>query len=415
MKPSTLLLSAAALLASAEPARAQVTAIRGATVYVEPGVVEKDATVVFDGDTIIAAGKGVAIPGGATVIDGTGKIVTAGLVEASTDLGLTEVGEERLTVEGAFARTPDQAIHAAYRVIDGFNPRSVAIPIARTGGITSAVATPRGGLVAGSSAWMMLRDGGVSDMLVKAPLAMYVTLGERAELTAHGSRGLAVEELRELLDDAREYARRRGAFERNQTRKFAAERLDLAALGPVVNGRLPLVVRVDKAADILAALGVAREFGARLIIEGGTEAWMVARELAAARVPVILDPIDNLPRDFDRIHVRDDAPAILAKAGVTIAISTLGSGAFARTLRQRAGNAIRAGLPPDAALAAVTTGPAAIFAIRDRGRIARGEAADLVVWSGDPFELSTQAEHVFIGGQEQSLVTHQTLLFRRYR
>ena len=415
MKPTTLILSATALLASAAPARAQLTAIRGATVYVEPGVVEKNATVVIDGDTIVAAGKGVAVPGGATVIDGTGKIVTAGLVEASTDLGLTEVDEERSTVEGAFARTPDQAIHAAYRVIDGFNPRSVAIPIARTGGVTSAVATPRGGLVAGTSAWLMLRDGGISDMLVKAPLAMYVTLGERSESAAHGSRGLAVEELRELLDDAREYARRRGAFERNQTRKFAAERLDLEALGPVVSGRLPLVVRVDKAADILAALGVAREFGARLVIEGGTEAWMVARELAAARVPVILDPIDNLPSNFDRIHVRDDAPAILVRAGVTIAISTLGSGAFARTLRQRAGNAIRAGLPPAAALAAVTTGPAAIFGVRDRGRIARGEAADLVVWSGDPFELSTQAEHVFVGGVEQSLVTRQTLLFRRYR
>jgi imidazolonepropionase-like amidohydrolase len=318
------------------------------------------------------------------------------------------------TVEGSFAHGKD-AIHAAYRVIDGYNPTSVAIPVARAGGVTSVVSTPRGGLVSGTSAWFSLAAGPVADVTSVAPLAMYATLGEGALGSAEGSRGVALEKLRELLDDALHYGKRRREYDRNQSRELAAARLDLEALLPVARGQLPLVVRVHKSSDILAALRLGREFGLRIIIEGGAEAWMVAEELARAKVPVILNPNHNLPMSFDRIHVRDDAAHVLARAGVRVAISGLGGATWVAGLRHSAGNAVADGLAYDKALAAVTTVPAEIFGVKKRGVVTPGAVADVVVWSGDPFELSSHAVHVIIGGVEQSLRTRKTLLLERYR
>ncbi|HUH05745.1 MAG TPA: hypothetical protein VML75_27330, partial [Kofleriaceae bacterium] len=257
--------------ALASTAAAQVVAIQNATVFTDARTSIARATVVIDRGRITAVGAGVAVPANATVIDGTGKIVTAGLVDSSSNLGLSEVDAVSSTNDGRFYDATDP-IHAAYRVTDGYNPMSVSIPLARTGGVTAVVATPRGGLVSGTSAWMSLGAGPVASA-VAPPLAMYVTLGEAVMPASGGSRGVAVERLRELLDDATQYARRRANFERNQTRKFAAERLDLEALVPVVQGRLPMVVRVNKAADIATVLRVAAELRVRVIIEGGVEAW----------------------------------------------------------------------------------------------------------------------------------------------
>lgn len=395
-------------------ASAQIVAITNTTVFTDARTSIADATIVIDRGRVTGLGAGIAVPANATVIDGTGKVVTAGFVDSSSNLGLSEVGAVSSTNDGRFYDSKDP-IHAAYRVTDGYNPLSVSIPLARTGGVTAVVATPRGGLVSGTSAWMSMRSGPVAAPPVAAPLAMYVTLGENAMPAASGSRGVAVERLRELLDDAAQYARRRGKFENNQTREFAAERLDLEALVPVVQGRLPLVVRADKASDIAAALRLAADLRVKVIIEGGVEAWLVARELATARVPVILDPLENLPGSFDTLQVRDDNARLLADAGVLIALSTLGDGPNARNLRQRAGDAIANGLPREAALAAITTNPAQIFGVRGHGTIARGQRADLVVWSGDPFEHSSRVEHVFIDGAEQSLETRQKRLLERYR
>jgi len=378
-----------AVLAGA--ARAEVVAIEGATVWTEPGKKLEGATVVMDGALITAVGVGVKVPAAARRVDARGKVVTAGFIDAMTTLGLVEIELEDSANDGTFGGGPgEEGIHAAYRVTDGYNVASVAIPVARTGGVTSVVAAPRGGLVSGSSAWVTLAEAAtVADVLVRAPLAMHVTLGDSALPSARGSRGMAVERLRELLDDAAAFARRKGEYERNQTRRFAASRLDLAALAEVTAGRQPLVVWAQRASDIQAALALGRELGARVVIAGGTEAWRVAPELARAKVGVILDPMENLPWSFETLQVRDDAAARLAAAGVTVALSTLGDYANVRTLRQRAGVAVGGGMPWDAALAAVTSGPAALFGpgsgkVPPRGRLAAKAAADVVVWSGDP-------------------------------
>jgi imidazolonepropionase-like amidohydrolase len=306
----------------------------------------------------------------------------------------------------------DDPVHAAYDARDGFDPRGVTVPVARSGGITTVVAAPDGGLIAGQSAVFTL--DGTADPVV-APPAMFAQLGSGGGAAVGGSRGRAIELLREVLDDARTYGRDRGAYERNAKRHMIADRLDLEALQPVLRGTSPLFVSAHAEADIRAALRIARDFKVRVVIVGGSEAWRVAADLAKAKVPVVLDPTDNLPRMLEASDVRDERATILAAAGVQVAVSTLGNGLQARTLRQLAGIAVGYGLPWDQALAAVTTVPAEMHGLKGRGVVEKGAIADVVVWSGDPLELSSAAEVVIIGGVVQPNVSHQTLLLDRYR
>lgn len=391
-------------------AAAQTIAITGATVHGRGGAKLEGATVVIRDGKIAEVGAGVAAPAGAKVIDGAGKVVAPGFVEAFSQLGLIEIELEASSVDGRFGPAPVD-IHAAYRAVDAYNARSVGIQVARTGGVTAALTAPVGGLVAGQGAFVSLADGAVAPL--QAGSAMVAALGPGA--LASGSRGHAVERLRELLDDADAYRKNRAAFERNQSRRLAANRLDLEALVPVLEGRVPLVVHAAAEVDIRAALAIAAERRLRLVIARGTEAWRLAKQLAAARVPVIVDPTANLPSELGALDVRDDNAAILARAGVPVAISTLGDVQQARTLRQLAGIAVASGMPWDKALEAITSVPAQIYGVRDRGTLERGAAADLVVWSGDPLELASRPEVVIIGGAVQSLETHQTRLRDRYR
>jgi imidazolonepropionase-like amidohydrolase len=243
---------------------------------------------------------------------------------------------------------------------------------------------------------------------------MQAALGRDA--TASNSRGHTVERLRELFDDVDDYRRNRAGFERNAARRMIAQRLDLEALIPVLDGRELIAIRAAAEVDIRAALAIAAERRLRIAIVGGSEAWRVAAELAAAKVPVLLDPTDNLPNDLGAIDVRDDNATLLAKAGVAVGISTLGSPSAARTIRQLAGIAVAQGLPWKTGLAAITEVPARIYGGgAERGTLDRGKIADVVVWSGDPLELASRAETVIIGGVVQSLVTHQTRLLDRYK
>jgi imidazolonepropionase-like amidohydrolase len=390
-------------------ADAETIAITNATIYVRPDQKLESATIVVRDGVITAVGKGVAVPAGATTIDGTNKIVTAGLIEGSTQIGLVEVDLEASANDGRFEVQP-QEVYAGYRSRDAYDARSVAIPIARTGGVTSAITGPAGALVAGQAALVsMAATAGPP----RAPIAMNAALGRGSNQLA--SRGQAIEKLRELFDDVALYRKNKSAFDRNQSRHLAAARLDLEALIPVLDGRELLVVHADSEVDIRALLALAVERKLHIAITGGAEAWQVAKELAAAKVAVILDPTANLPDDLVASDPREDGPAILAKSGVTVGVSTLGNATAARTLRQLAGIAVANGMTWQQGLAAITQAPAQIYGLADRGTLERGRIADVVVWSGDPLELSTRAETVIIGGVVQSLVTHQTRLLDRYR
>jgi imidazolonepropionase-like amidohydrolase len=397
------------LVLTSSVASAETIAITNATIYTRPDQKIEGATIVLRDGKIAAVGKGVAVPAGAKSIDGTGKTVTAGLIEASTQLGLVEIDLEASGNDGRFSPQA-QVVHASYRSRDAYDARSVAIPVARTGGVTSVIIGPSGALVAGQATHVSL---GATSAVPRASIAMNAALGRGSNQLA--SRGHAVEKLRELFDDVDLYRKNKGAFDRNQARRMNAGRLDLEALIPVLEGRLLLVVRADSEVDIRALLAFAAERRLRIAITGGAEAWQLAKELAAAKVPVILDPTANLPGDLAAIDARDDSPAILAKAGVTVVISTTGDASQVRTLRQLAGVAVANGMTWEQAFAAITRAPAQMYGIADRGTLERGRVADVVVWTGDPLELSSRAETVIVDGVVQSLVTHQTRLRDRYR
>ena len=406
------------VIALASPVAAQTIAITGGKVYPVSGPQIDGGTVVIVNGRITAVGSNVAIPAGAQRIDATGKIVTPGFVNSSTQLGVQEIAAVSETRDMS-ARGKDN-IAAAFTVWDGLNPNSVMLAPARKDGITSFVVMPTGGLIAGQAALVDVVPGTTSDMLVRAPVAMVAEIGD-PQSAGLRARGELIVKLRELLEDTRFFQTHREAFDRAQTRTFSASRLDLEAMIPVVEGKLPLVVTVDREADIDDALRLAREFNIKLMIGGGAEAWMMADKLAAAHVPVLTGAMNNIPAGFASLGQRQENAAILSKAGVPVAlIGNAGGGdeeAFnVRNLKQEAGNAVAYGMAWDNALRAVTLAPAEIFGVADRvGSLQPGREGNVVVWSGDPFEFTTRVEHVFVRGREYHDKTRQDELMERYR
>jgi imidazolonepropionase-like amidohydrolase len=400
-----IVIAVAVVFATASPAAAQTIAITGGKVYPVSGPPIESGTVLIVNGKIAAVGTNVAIPAGAQRIDATGKTVTPGFVNASTQLGVQEVSQVRDTRDMS-ARGKD-AIAAAFTVWDGLNPNSVMMAPARKDGITSFIVMPAGGLIAGQAALLDVVPGTTTDMIIRAPVAMIAEVGDASQAGVN-SRGELIVKLRELLEDTRFFQTHRDAFDRAQTRPFSASRLDLEAMIPVIQGKLPLVVFVDRASDIDAAMRIAREFNVKLMIGSGAEGWMMADKLAAARIPVLTGAMNNIPGGFAALAQRQENAAMLRKAGVQVAL--IGN------LKQEAGNAVAYGMTWDDALRAVTLVPAEIFGVADRvGSLQAGREGNVVVWSGDPFEFTTRAEHVFVRGHEYTDKTRQDLLMERYR
>jgi imidazolonepropionase-like amidohydrolase len=243
---------------------------------------------------------------------------------------------------------------------------------------------------------------------------MFANLGEAGAASEGGSRASAMLRLREALQDAVDFDRNRAAWNAAQRRPYARGRLDLEALVPVVRGQLPLAINANRASDLLAAIRLADEFHLKLILMGAAEGWLIADQLAARKVPVVVKPLTDIP-SFDALAATLENPAKLSKAGVVLVLSSFDTH-NARNIRQEAGNAIAYGLDRDAALRAVTLEPARVWGVADRvGSLEIGKDADVVVWSGDPFELTTNVERVFIKGIEISKDTRQRQLLERYR
>lgn len=414
MTRSRMLLLLAALAAVPVTAAAQPIAIVGGRVLPVSGPVIEGGVVVIDGGRITAVGgASTPLPVGARVIDAKGKWVTPGLVNALTTLGVNEV--DAVPASNDTSAKGEAGVAAALRVWEGLNPASVLWAPARNEGITSAVVVPTGGLVAGQAAFVDTAGETRAALVRRAPVAMAATL--TASTADAVSRGELLLRLRQLLDDARTYGVKRAAFERAATRDFVVSHIHLEALQPVLAGKVPLLVAVDRAADIEALLGIAREYKVRVIVQSGAEAWRVAPALAAAKVPVLTSAQDNIPVSFDALGARQENAALLRRAGVAIAITGGAPDAFnVRNVKQQAGNAVAYGLPWDDALRAVTLAPAEMFGVADAvGSLTVGKAANVVVWSGDPFEFSTRVEHVFIRGAEIAGPSRQDLLMERYK
>jgi len=384
-----------------------------ATVYLAGGPQTGKIGVVLAGDSVkaaqqmsptdVAARTNATVDGTCAVVDITGKTVTPGLIDVGTQLGLVEVSLEEAT-RNADDRGPPTG--ANLRVSDGYDPASTLIPVARIEGVTSAVINPSGGRLAGLAAFVDLAGSTQADAVVDETVAMVASIGGP-------SRAGALRDLRALLEDARLYARNRAAFERRATRDYAADHRDLEALQPVVRGEIPLVIGADRASDIEALLRLATEQRVALVIRGGAEAWRHAAALAEADVSVIVDPMVYGPGGFAQRAGRPDNAALLHEAGVPVILSTFSSH-NARLLRQQAGNAVRGGLDHDAAIEAITATPARVFGQPKRGTLNPGQIANVVLWDGDPLELSTSVAGVWIGGRATALDSRQWRLFLSY-
>lgn len=408
MKAILLLLALGAL-----PASAETVAITGGRVVTggSAGTIENGTVLIQDGK-VLAVGRDVAIPSGARRIDAKGKVVTAGFMDSLARLGLVEVGAVEETVD---LRTQRDEITAAFNVADAINPRSIVLPTNRIEGLTRAVVAPAPGtsLIAGQGVVIHLAgDIEGSGFLLRSPVAMFGVLNRNF---GGGSRAATLLRLREILHDAREYAKDRKAYQQGDLRELAVSRLDLEALQPVIRGEMPLVMAVNRASDIQAVLRLAKEEKLKLILAGAGEAWVVADELAAAKVPVLITPLNNLPGSFDVLGATLENAARLHKAGVTFAFMSVDAHE-AYSIRQNAGNAVAYGLPWDAALAALTTVPARLWGISDTyGSLEPGKDADVVVWTGDPLEVTTYPTEVFIRGHQVPIMSRQLELRDRYK
>ncbi|HWJ06019.1 MAG TPA: amidohydrolase family protein, partial [Steroidobacteraceae bacterium] len=359
----------------------------------------ENATVVVRDGKVQAVGAGLAPPVGVRVVDVQGRIVTPGLMSAGTQLGLTEVGSLPDTRDYALA---SGTLGAAFDVQYALNANTTAVDLAVSDGLTRALTHPEGSAVApflGQAALLRLTPG-VSP-LDRAQVAMFVRVGSGAAAATGGSHGAPWILLRNALDEARRFKPTPGV---SGPRDQLLGRLDAEALQPVVAGRMPLAIVADRESDVRQAIALHDDTKLPVLVYGGAEAWRVAKELAARRIPVVLDPTLNLPLAFDTMGARLDNAARLQRAGVPIAFSV---SAFHRTynagngMRLGAGLAVANGLPWIEGLRAMTTAPAAMFGLGDRyGKVRSGYEADLVVWDGDPLEPSSAALQVWVRGVE---------------
>ena len=389
-------------------------ALINATVEVGDGTVIEGGTVVFDGPKILRVGKGVNTAG-ATIVDAAGKVVAPGFVALLSQVGLFEIGLE----DAATDHTMRGHLQPGFRAAEGFNPMSLHVPLDREEGITSAVLSPVAGpMVAGSGDLVEFRfsvDAGVES---KLPVAMFGRFNGGVADHFGGARGRALEVLRELIEDTRFYLKNKAAYDRGQSRILSASRVDLEAMVPVVQGKIPFVVDVDRASDIIAFLDLAKEQKLKLVVESGKESWLVAERLKAQKVPVIVLPSYSGSISFDALHARDDLATVLHDAGVTVLIRSWESENGTNRSRQEAGIAIANGLPRAVAIKAIAQGPAEVFGLTHNrqpvGILKPGARANVVMWTGDPLETSSVVERLWVAGEAVTTSSRSRLLADRY-
>ena len=373
----------------------------------EVGTLKKGDVLIVD-NKIAQVAKNITIPKGAEVIDLTGKIVTPGFINAETLLGITEISGGANASETS---SNDKDFTAAYNVADIINPYSTAVPIARRGGVSSAIVAPRSSKeshYAGLGAWYSTHDSNQPQWIVSGKVLYW-------DMKAVSSgRGATLPRLRAELADAIAFSKDEDNANVSSYKAKRWSLFDLQALAPAMQGKIPLAFRVNRASDITAILKIIADTNIRAVIVGGAEAWMVADSIAKAGVPVLLNPTDNLPKNFDVLHAINENASILHKAGVPIIIGGATSAHDSGKIRYFAGRAVANGLPKGIAINAITSTPARVFNLTNVGTITKGMRADIAIWDGDPLEPLTQITTLYINGKSQSLVTRQDLLEQRY-
>lgn len=399
-------------LVLAAPALAQSYAVTNGRVVTNTaaGIIENGTVIIRDG-SIVDVGENAVIPAGAEVIDAEGGWITPGIFAPVTQLGLVEVALEAPSRD---TDADESEYSVALSVSDSFNPNGTHIDATRIEGVTRAAIYPATGINIFAGRGALISTSGEFDSLFEEDSFVLADLTEDGADTAGGSRSAAWAFLEAAVMDARWYPGRYAATHDGD----ALGRYDAGAFVPVVRGEIPLVISVDRAADIRRALRFQRENAPiRVILHGAAEGWMVADEIAEANVPVLYDPIRNLPGSFDRIGSTLEGAAILHEAGVSFAYTTQSADGYfnVRLITQHAGNAVAHGVPWDAAFRAITLTPAEIYGVDARyGALSAGYAADVVVWDGDPLEVMSGATFVMIDGEPVDMTSRQTRLRDRY-
>lgn len=409
-----------ALCAVPNPATPQerTIALVGATVHPVDGADIANGTIVFSGGKITAMGAGVAIPDDAERIDVSGKHVYPSLIDANTQIGLSEVGSIRATVDASETGSINPNVKAEVAV----NPESEIIPVTRSNGVLLALSCPSGGVISGTSALLRLDGWTWEDLTHTAPIAMHLNWPRMRPVTAWWNqdsdetqlerRDEQLKAVRQAFADARSYWTAKKA-------SGAAVEFDSRweAMIPVLEGRLPVIVESDDIQQIQAVVAFAEAEKIKIIVRGGYDAPLCAELLKKNNIPIIVDGIHRLPtRDDDPYDTPFTVPERLRASGVKYCITGGGGASNVRNVPYHAATAASYGLPRDEALKAITLYPAQILGVADRvGSLAVGKDATLFVADGDILEIPTHVEHAFIDGRKIDLTDKQKVLWEKYK
>ncbi len=339
------------------------------------------------------------------VVEVDSKMITAGFISPFSHLGLIEINQIAATRDDS-----SDVYTAGFSISQAFNPSSTLIPYNLNGGLTAAISAPSGsGLFSGLGSAFSL--SGQRDSLLLKDIALFGSIEADGESKAANI--LLIEDTFDLARKFNEDSREIQEFGLPDSVKYSKR--DLLAIKRVLNNEIPLVISINRASDIITMIDFAKNQNIKLVIMGASEGWMVAKQLAESKIPVILEPINNLPTSFDRLGSRLENAALLNNAGVKILISyDEWETHNAYLSRQGAGIAVSYGLPWYEAINALTKNVSDTFNIPNRGTLTIGHEADLIVWDADPLEVTSFPEQIYISGRLMSPHTRSLMLRDRY-
>ena len=414
---------------------AWILVIKGGRIFTMANGIIEDGIILIENDRISDVGKDIEIPEGATVLDASGKIITPGLIDAYTQIGLKEISQEESTVDVSEKSEP---LTPQVRTVDAFNSQSELIPVTRIEGVTTILSAPTtDNVIAGQSAVLELAGENVNEMIIKAPAALHINFGEKPTSTWRKRKKIdtrmgLVAKIRQKFIEAEEYAAKWTKFEAEMQEyidnmNLKKRKKDLEEPGPperdigleimveALNGEIPVIASASRKDDILTAISISEEFGFRLILLYGTDAYKVADILEKKNIPVLVGPITTQPSKMENLGAIYENAAILDRAGVRIAIITSGSHDV-RDLRFQAGIAAQYGLSISSALKAITIYPAQILEVdNDIGSIEPGKLANIAIFDGDPLQPLTKVTDVIIEGRAVPMESMQTRLYEQYK
>ena len=377
-------------------------AIVNATIYPVDKEVIKKGTILVDKGKIVEVGPDVSVPEDAQVIDAGGRMVFPGFIDAHSHLGLDE---SCIGFEGSDVNEATDPVTPNMRAIDGFNPLDITVKEARENGVTACAAGPGSANVVGGT-FMAIKTFGtrVDDMIIKEPVAMKVAFGENPKRVYSGkgktpsTRMGTAAVLREILAKTVRYNKQIEAAGDDPT-KLPQYDAKLEAMLPVIRREIPIKAHAHRADDIFTAIRIAKEFNIKITLDHCTDGALIADTLAKEGVPAIVGPSFGHRTKFELTNKSFVTPGILAKAGVKVAITTDSPVTPLHSLPLMAGMAVAAGMDECEALRAITLNAAEIIGIEDRvGSITPGKDADIAIFEGHPFEISSKPWMVLING-----------------